>query len=338
MMAHQYVERRSACVVGETFFGDPIVSFLYSRIREESGWLYRALTSSRLTNLLGMLQFDVRPLDPARMRRRLASACGVDFSECADPLQTLDTARKVFERKIRYWECRPMDPDPGAIVSPSDARLLVGSFQKVSGLLLKEKFFRYEELLGDDKPRWLESFRGGDYAVLRLTPDKYHRNHAPVTGVVRDIYEVDGVFQSCHPAVVIAQATPYSKNRRTVTVIDTDVPGGTQIGLVAMVEVVALMIGEIVQYYCQERYDAPLAVYKGLHLSRGCPKSLFRPGSSTVVLLFQPGRILFSEDLVVNLRRADVRSCYSDGEGGAVVETDVAVRSTIARVVPGGRA
>ncbi|MEI6514636.1 MAG: phosphatidylserine decarboxylase [bacterium] len=338
MIVHQYVERRSACAVSETFFGDPVVSFLYSRVREDSGWLYRALTSSRLTNLLGMLQFDVRPRDPALMRRRLASACGVDFSECADPLETLDTARKVFERKIRYWECRPMDPDPAAIVSPSDARLLVGSFHKVSGLLLKEKFFRYEEMLGNDKLGWHDSFRGGDYAVLRLTPDKYHRNHAPVTGVVRDIYEVEGVFQSCHPAVVIAQAAPYSKNRRTVTIIDTDVPGGTQAGLVAMVEVVALMIGEIVQYYCEERYDAPLAVQEGLRLSRGCPKSLFRPGSSTVVLLFQSGRIRFSEDLVVNLRRTDVRSCYSDKEGGAVVETDVAVRSTIARVVPGGRA
>ena len=204
--------------------------------------------------------------------------------------------------------------------------------------MIKEKFFRYEELLGGDKPGWLESFCGGDYAVLRLTPDKYHRNHAPVTGIVRDIYEVDGVFQSCHPAVVMAQATPYSKNRRTVTVIDTDVPGGTQVGLVAMVEVVALMIGEIVQYYCEERYDAPQSVSEGLRLTRGCPKSLFRPGSSTVVLLFQPGRIRFSEDLVVNLRRPDVRSCYSEGAGGAVVETDVAVRSSIARAVPGGRA
>ena len=332
MMAHQYIERRGARAVGETFFGDPVVSFLYSRVREDAGWLYRALTSERLTSLLGLLHFDIRPLDPGRMRRRLAASCGVQFWECADPLETLDTPRKVFERKIRYWECRPMDPDPSAIVSPSDARLLVGSFQANSGVFLKEKFFRYDELLGGDKPGWREAFRGGDYAVLRLTPDKYHRNHAPVTGVVRDIYEVDGGFQSCHPGVVIAHATPYSKNRRTVTIIDTDVPGGTQAGLVAMVEVVALMIGGIEQHYCLERYDHPSTVYGGLRLERGCPKSLFRPGSSTVVLLFQPGRIRFCDDLVANLRRTDVLSRYSDGEGGAVVETDVAVRSTIAHI------
>ena len=336
MTMHQYVERRSSRAVRETFCGDPIVSFLYSRVREEAGWLFRALTSARLTALLGALRFDVRLMNPARMRAQLARTCGIDLAECADPLETLDTARKVFERKIRYWDCRPMEPDAAAIVSPADARLLAGSFQQTSALFLKDKLFRYEEMFGADKPDWQNAFRGGDYAVLRLTPDKYHYNHVPATGVVRDIYEIDGVFQSCHPAVVVAQASPHSKNRRTVTIIDTDVANGTQVGLVAMIEVVALMIGDIVQCYSAERYDKPVPVRVGMRVERGYPKSLFRPGSSTIVLLFQPGRIRFCKDIVTHLRRADVRSCYSAGWGQTLVETDVAVRSTIARMVPGG--
>jgi hypothetical protein len=72
MTAHQYVERQSLSVVNEEFCGDPIVSFLYSSVREKSGWLFKALTSAHLTNLLGMLHFDIRPVDPDRMRRRLA--------------------------------------------------------------------------------------------------------------------------------------------------------------------------------------------------------------------------------------------------------------------------
>ena len=337
MTAHQYIERRGSSIVDETFCGDPVVSFLYSRVREQSGWLYRALTSSRLTSLVGFLHFDVRPLNPARMRAKLARSCGVNFSECADPMERLDTARKVFERKIRYWSCRPMSADPRDIVSCSDARLAVGSLEQGSPLFLKDKFFQYEELLGDDKPEWQKAFRGGTFAVLRLTPDKYHRNHVPVSGVVRDCYELDGVFQSCHPAVITAQVSPHSKNRRTVTIIDTDVPGGTQAGLVAMVEVVALMIGTIEQCYSLERYDAPQTIRAGMQLERGCPKSLFRPGSSTVVLIFQSGRVRFSDDLLSNLRRTDVRSCYSEGWAMTLVETDVAVRSTIAQAAEGGR-
>ena len=336
MKAHQYVERGTSRVVTEAFCGDPVVSFLYSRVREDAGWLYRALTSARLTHLLGVLRFDLRPVNPQRMRERLASTCGVDFTECADPLESLDTARKAFERKIRYWDTRPMEPDPRAILSPSDARLVLGSFQQTSTVRLKDKFFRYEELLGEDKPGWQTAFRDGDFAVLRLTPDKYHRNHAPVTGIVRDLYEIDGGFQSCHPAVVVAQATPFSKNRRTVTVIDTDVAGGSRAGLVAMIEVVALMIGDIVQCYSRERYDDPQSLRVGMPLERGCPKSLFRPGSSTVVLLFQAGRIQFCEDLVRNLQRADIQSCYNQGWGRALVETDVAVRSIIGHAVRGG--
>ena len=336
MMTHQYVDRRSSRVGRETFYGDPIVSFLYSHVREESGWLFRALTSARLTALLGALHFDLRPLNPARMRVQLARTCGMDLTECADPLATLDTARKVFERKIRYWDCRSMEPDIAAIVSPADARLLAGSFQRDSTLFLKDKLFRYEEMFGQDKPDWQNAFRGGDYAVLRLTPDKYHYNHVPATGVVRDIYEIEGVFQSCHPAVVVAQAAPHSKNRRTVTIIDTDVSNGTQAGLVAMIEVVALMIGDIVQCYSAKHYDAPSPIHIGMRLERGSPKSIFRPGSSTVVLIFQKGRIRFCDDILANLRRSELSSLYSAAWGKSLVESDVPVRATIARAMPGG--
>ena len=298
--------------------------------------MFKALTSARLTDLLRTWKFDIRPASPARMRQRFSRQLGIAFEECAEPAAKLDTARKVFERKIRYWECRPMEPDPAAIVSPADARLLAGSFRQTSHLFLKDKFFDHDEMFGKAKPIWRRVFRGGDYAVLRLTPDKYHYNHLPVSGVVQDIYELDGAYQSCHPAVLVAQATPHSKNRRMVTIIDTDVPGGTQAGLVAMIEVVALMIGDIVQCYSREQYDDPLPVRAGLHVERGCPKSLFRPGSSTVVLMFQPGRVRFCEDIEANLRRADARSHFSAAWGMPLVETDVAVRSTIARAIPGG--
>jgi len=66
-------------------------------------------------------------------------------------------------------------------------------------------------------------FAGGDFAVCRLTPDKYHYNHLPVSGRIVDIYEVDGCHHSCNPLASVAVASIYSKNRRVVTVIDTDV-------------------------------------------------------------------------------------------------------------------
>ena len=223
-----------------------------------------------------------------------------------------------------------MDGDPRAIVSPADARILIGSLRDTSSLFLKGKFFDLEELLRADKSRWVNAFSAGDYVICRLTPDKYHYNHTPVAGRVLDICENSGSYHPCHPEAIIALATPFSKNRRVVTVVDTDVEGGTRIGLVGMLEVVALMIGDILQCYSEAQYLDPRTVQRGMFLRKGCPKSLYRPGSSTTVLLFQENRVEFAPDLLRNLHRQDVWSRFSEGFGSSLVETDLKVCSTIA--------
>ncbi|HYA38422.1 MAG TPA: phosphatidylserine decarboxylase [Candidatus Methylomirabilis sp.] len=330
-MRHQFIDRFSGAVRDERLYGDRLVNLIYSRVRENSPRLFRALTSMRISDLLGRVNYDLplgsRLFGGLRFLERL----GVDLGECLDPPKALNTARKVFERRIRYWECRPMPQDPRIVVSPADAKVLVGSLNERWALCLKDKFFTYEELLGRDKHEWLHAFQGGDYAIFRLTPEKYHYNHTPVAGRVLDFYAIDGSFHSCNPGAVVALATPYSKNRRYVTIIDTDVEDGTRVGLVAMIEIVALMIGEVVQVYSELCYDAPQPVQPGVFLRRGAPKSLYRPGSSTDVLLFQRDRVHFDADIVANMRRQGVASRFTRGFRVPLVETDLAVRSSIGR-------
>ncbi|MBJ6724459.1 phosphatidylserine decarboxylase [Geomesophilobacter sediminis] len=326
-MRHQYIERSSGSPRTEPLFGDRLVTLLYHRVREHAPALFDMVTSARMTDVLGYLNFDL----PFGMRgsasSRFLRELGVDLSECLEP-DSLDTPRKVFERRIRYQSCRPMPEDAATVVSPADARVLVGSCRENSALFIKDKFFSFEELLGETL--WHEAFRDGDFALFRLTPDKYHYNHVPVSGVVVDLYQIDGAFNSCNPGAIVTVATPYSKNRRVVTVIDTDVKGGTGVGLVAMVEVVALMIGEIVQCYSEHGYENPQPVEPGLFLEKGQPKSLYRPGSSTDILFFQQGRVTFARDLVANQARCDVESRFSRGFRMPLVETDIQVRSQLA--------
>lgn len=333
-MRHQYIERSTGRVHTERLYGDRVVRALYAAKREDGPKLFRALTGARMSTLLGFVNYDFPMTSRLCRGARFLKACGVDLTECLDFPESYKTLRDVFERRIRYWEHRPMPGAADVVVSPADARVLVGSLEEASSLFLKGKFFHFDELLGLDKGCWLKAFRNGDFAVFRLTPDKYHYNHTPVAGAVVDFYEIAGRFHSCNPGAVVAVATPYSKNKRVVTVIDTDVPGGTGVGLVAMIEVVALMIGEVVQCYSEERYDAPQSVEVGLFVKKGMPKSLYRPGSSTDVLLFQKGRVRFAEDLVANLGRAGVESRFAAGFGRPLVETDVAVRSLIAAAAP----
>ncbi|MDX9786526.1 MAG: phosphatidylserine decarboxylase [Desulfobacterales bacterium] len=325
-MRHQYIARDSAAVVTERLIADQWVGVLYASVREQSPFLFKLLTSARMSALLGCLQFDSVHTSARKMIRRL----GVDPLECLAPMNQLNSPRKVFERKICYWRCRPLPLQESDIVAPADSRMLVGSFRSESQVFVKEKFFDFEQLLGANKVSWLSAFHHGGYAVFRLTPEKYHYSHTPVSGRVIDFYDISGAYHSCNPSAVVEMAQPYSKNKRVVTIIDTDVAGGTGVGLVAMIEVVALMIGDILQCYSEARYDEPVGITPGMFLKKGQPKGLFRPGSSVVILIFQEHRIEFCEDILLNLHRTDVVSRFSAGFGQTLVETEVNVRSKIA--------
>ena len=327
---HQYIERSTRRVRTEQLHGDKIVCALYAEALEHAPWLCRIASSAWVSSALAFLNYDLLLGARATGTWLFLRDGAVDLSECVDPPHKLDTPRKVFERQIRYWECRPLPKLSSTVVCPADSRALVGSLRETSHLYVKGKFFEYEELLGSDRHCWLRVFNKGDFAIFRLTPEKYHYTHAPVSGKVLDIYEIHGNYHSCNPGVAVSLITPHSKNRRVVTILETDVPGGTGVGRVAIIEVVALMIGQIHQCYSTEQYRSPQPVRPGLFLERGQPKSLFRPGSSTVILLFQPGRIRFAEDVLDNLHRCGVESRFSRGFGQTLVETDVEVRSLLA--------
>jgi len=330
---HQYVHRATSAIMDEPLFADRIVNYIYSSEKENASTLFRMLTSARVSKLLACFHYDIPLGNTLTGGRRLLRKLGVDLSECVDPPERLDTARKVFERKIKYWERRPMPEVSGVVVSPADSKMIAGSFANDSFLFIKEKFFHFEELIGPDKGRWLDTFRHGDFAIFRLTPEKYHYNHSPVSGCVMDIYEIGGRYHSCNPGAVVSIATPFSKNKRVITVMDTDVPGGTGIGKVAMLEIAALMIGDIVQCYSEIKYDSPRPVIKGMTLQKGQPKSLFRPGSSVDVLIFEKNKIRFSEDILNNLNRTDIQTRFSSHFTKPLVETEVMVRSAVASAI-----
>jgi phosphatidylserine decarboxylase len=99
-----------------------------------------------------------------------------------------------------------------------------------------------------------------------------------------------------------------------------------------MIEIVALMVGNIRQAYSSNQYYYPRDIIKGMKVERGQPKALFMPGSSTVMLLFGEGRMRFHEDIIKNMNK-EASSRLFFGFGKQVVETEVAVRSGIADMI-----
>jgi phosphatidylserine decarboxylase len=332
MISHQYIKRHTGRIVSEDLKADAILACLYGPLQEHAPYLFNLCIQHRMTAMLAWLQFDVPVLrrgNPGAIRR-MAQQLGIDLSECLDAPEAFSSVRDLFERRIRYWDVRPIPAYRNTVVSPADARMITGSLTETDMLFAKGRFFTYPELLGHEGSPWLQDFNRGDFAVFRLTLDKYHYNHLPVSGCVIAHYELDGTYHSCNPAAIIATATPFSRNRRVVTLLDTDVPGGSQVGKVAMIEIVALMIGRITQCYSSHHYDHPRRIIPGMFLEQGQPKSLYQPGSSTDILLFEPGRIRFDRDLIDNRNRKDINSRFAIGLGESAVETDIRVRESIA--------
>jgi phosphatidylserine decarboxylase len=326
---HQFVERLSGEVRNETLLYDRHIRWMYSSLRESAPWLFKWISSSPAINdWLATINFDKPIRDAQGVINALVVKADVRMDELLEPLPNAPTWRDFFGRKIRFWDCRPLSPDPRRVVAPCDSRVLLGNLNHQKELLIKEKFFSLVDLL-DKKAAWIDKFRDADWAIFRLTPEMYHYNHCPVAGAVVDFYEIGGAYHSCNPTACIETVTPYSKNRRFVTIFDTDVPGGTGIGKVAMIEVVALLIGRVRQCYSHAQYKFPTTMYKGLMCKRGAVKSVFEPGSSTVVLLFEKGRVEFDSDLLVNQARTDAFSRFSKGFAEPMVETEIQVRSGI---------
>jgi phosphatidylserine decarboxylase len=327
MDKHCYIERHTKTIVEEQLFADKFINFLYSSIRENSNFMFNLATGKTTTRLLKYFNYN-KKLTFSELTQYVKKM-GIKIDEIYDDYTKYKTLGDLFQRKIRYWDVRPMDESDDVIVSPADSKMMPGSLREGSMIYAKGKFFTLEELLA--KSAWIDTFIDGDFAIFRLTPDEYHYNHLPVSGIVKDFYAIDGKYHSCNPFSTISLVTPLSKNRRVVTIIDTNVEGGSNIGMIAFIEVVAMMIGEICQVYSPYRYESPTDIKIGQFLVKGQPKSLYRPGSSTDIIIFEKDRVIFDKDIMELSRSSNISSRYTLGFQMPFVEVKVQVREKIGR-------
>jgi phosphatidylserine decarboxylase len=97
---------------------------------------------------------------------------------------------------------------------------------------------------------------------------------------------IRGKYYASGPYALKALIPFYTENYRVLSLYDSD-----HFGQIAMVEIGAFTVGSI-----QQKYAA------GRHFAKGDRKGFFELGGSTIVLLFEKGRIKLDEDLLANTR------------------------------------
>jgi phosphatidylserine decarboxylase len=211
-------------------------------------------------------------------------------AERTDPL--LYASFNAFFTRALARGARPIDPDPGSLVSPVDGS--VSQIGRLDGSWLvqaKGHAYTLESLLATDLS-WAEHFRGGAFATLYLAPFNYHRIHMPLSGRLRAAWYVPGQLFSVNAATTATVPALFARNERVVCVF------GDGTLTFALVLVGALFVGSIATVWHGEvtprslrhgaelpldESRAPLALEKGAELGR------FNMGS-TVILLMPPGR------------------------------------------------
>ena len=256
---HEYIVRETGEIARERLVGDQTVRALYSPKLENAAWVSKLASSRKVSELLGYLNYDNRLSSRASGMKR--------FSE-EERHRLVRTGGRAVVVEHRAPDVRAQDSLLGVSAS-AQRESLAWSVRRTRGLrwaqcrrprqlLIKEKFFAFPELLGGPRSRWTKEFKEGDLRGLPAYSRKIPLHAcAGAGGTVADFYAVNGRYHSCNPNATVKLITPHSKNKRVVTIIDTDCAGGTGIGLVAMIEVVALMIGQIDQRYSEHEYRDP---------------------------------------------------------------------------------
>lgn len=209
------------------------------------------------------------------------------MSEVLLPLEEFKNFNEFFYRALKPG-ARPCSApeNPHIIVSPADCRSVV--FNRVdvaTGVWIKGREFSIKRLLGDAYPEDAARYEnGGGLGIFRLAPQDYHRFHIPVDGIMGKPKLIEGEYYTVNPMAIRSALDVYGENVRIIVPIDSE-----KHGRVMVICVGAMMVGSTV-----------ITRQEGEHVKRAEELGYFKFGGSTIVLLFEEGKMVFDGDLVDN--------------------------------------
>jgi phosphatidylserine decarboxylase len=205
-----------------------------------------------------------------------------------NPLQ-YPSFNAFFTRELRSG-ARPIDIDPGVLISPVDGTVSqIGRLDGSKILQAKGHDYTLEALL-DGSPEWAQRFAGGAFATLYLAPYNYHRIHMPIAGTLKSAWFVPGKLYSVNAVTAAAVPGLFAKNERVVCVFEEGnrAFGMVLVGALFVGSIATVWHGDITPRSPRRRMDLPLDPTRApLRLSKGAEMGRFNMGS-TVILLLPP--------------------------------------------------
>lgn len=204
----------------------------------------------------------------------------IDIYEFLEDVTTFQSFNDFFIRRLKK-QARPIDEDPHVLIMPADARYMIcEDLSQQKHFFIKGQKFNLEQLLRDKKLE--KKYEGGSLVLARLCPLDYHRFHFPCSGFVGGAREQKGWLYSVNPIALRKRLRILWQNKRMITEMKTK-----YFGDVLYIEVGATFVGSIHQTFSFNS-----------QVGKGDEKGYFEFGGSSLILLFEKGKVKFEEDLI----------------------------------------
>jgi len=204
--------------------------------------------------------------------------CESDFEK-----QEFESFDAFFTRRLKK-EVRPIGE---GIIAPADGRYrFIEKIGEEDFIYAKGQQLSLGELTGSmDRAK---RFEGGSLVIARLAPPDYHRFHYPADGIAEKPQLIPGPLFSVNPRSLQQKISHLINNKRFITEVEGD------FGHMLFIEIGATFVGSVHHTKCGA-------------VKKGDEKGFFSFGASAVMLLFEPGRIIFKADLFEGPKDLEVR-------------------------------
>ena len=281
MQILRYINRVTGAVEEEKVFGDHVLKFLYghsfwSKIfgRPLCFLIARIPLFSFLFGWWHQRSFTKRKIKPFIQKYH------INYSDFLERIDQFHSFNDFFIRKLKP-EARSIFPGNEIAVMPSDGRyFFFENLTQTDGFVVKGAKFNLQSLL--QNPHLSAKYEQGTMIMARLCPTDYHRFHFPVDCVPGQTHLINGSLYSVNPWATAQDISIFTKNRRTLCELSSD-----QFGKVIFMEIGATCVGSIHQTYIPATRQL-----------KGAEKGFFSLGASSLIILFEPKRLILDPDLI----------------------------------------
>lgn len=258
-------------------------------------WLQHALPHHLVSRGAGKIASSRTPWLKNLLIRRFIDAYDVDMSEAARSIEQFASFNDFFTRELKQG-ARPLAEGSTQILSPADGAVSqIGRIEQGRIFQAKGRHFTAAQLLGGDE-QLARKFDGGNFATIYLSPRDYHRVHMPAAGTLDHATYVPGELFSVNQVTAENVDGLFARNERLACVFEG--PDGTfasvMVGAMIVAGIETVWSG-LIETHNPELVRADYA--PGQHsFSAGDEMGRFILGS-TVVLLFEPGKVEWSAGL-----------------------------------------